>query len=262
MVRNVSTIRRALADKFAGEAFTINDTGSLAGSKTIELVGVSFRANEPAIFGEPNHDYIAREIKWYQSQSLRVDEIPGKTPKIWEAIASEEGLINSNYGYLVLSDENGNQLDKVIATLSKNPSSRQAVMIYTRPFIHDQATKNGMSDFICTNTVQYLIRGDKLDVVVQMRSNDAWAGYRNDYAWQKYMQTIVIGRYLSATGKIVEPGDIIWQVGSLHIYEAQFYLLRHFNETGKHHILKKEFTENHRLAEGVVTNSSLNSCRG
>ena len=44
------------------------------------------------------------------------------------------------------------------------------------------------NDFICTNAVSYYIRNSKLETVVQMRSNDAWAGYRNDYAWQLHVR--------------------------------------------------------------------------
>ena len=48
----------------------------------------------------------------------------------------------------------------------------------------------GMSDFICTNAVSYMIRDDELISVVQMRSNDVVYGYKNDYAWQKWMQNV------------------------------------------------------------------------
>jgi thymidylate synthase len=179
-------------------------------------------ADEPAIFGEPNDDYIQRELEWYLSQSLRVADIPGVTPKIWESVASREGLINSNYGYLVYSAENKSQYDSALAELRNNPFSRRAIMIYTRPSIQTEYCADGMSDFICTNAVQYLQRNGALHAVVQMRSNDVVFGYRNDYAWQLY----VLQQLAADLG--VPAGNITWQVGSLHVYERHYSMIEKY----------------------------------
>jgi thymidylate synthase len=69
-----------------------------------------------------------------------------------------------------------------------------------------------------------LIRDGKLQVVVQMRSNDVVFGYRNDYAWQKTMQMALIDD-LSFHGVNVVAGDIIWNAASLHVYERHFKLI-------------------------------------
>ena len=199
---------------------------------TVEIVGATFLADEETIFGAINEDYISRELSWYLSQSLFVDEIPGGAPKIWKQIASDHGEINSNYGYLMHSTKNGDQLTKVVDCLISDPKSRRAVAVYTRPSIHDDWNRDGMADFICTNAVQYLIRDGKLHVVVQMRSNDAIFGYRNDYAWQKYMQEIIAAMLHSAKVPVTL-GRIIWNVGSLHVYERHFWLLEEFAATGQ-----------------------------
>jgi thymidylate synthase len=79
--------------------------------------------------------------------------------------------------------------------------------------------KNGRSDFMCTNSVQYLVRNDKVHAVVQMRSNDAIFGYKNDRAWQEH----VLNKVAQDTG--YAQGDIIWNAGSLHIYSRHFGLV-------------------------------------
>ena len=89
-----------------------------------------------------------------------------------------------------------------------------------------------MSDFICTNAVNYFIRNNKLSCVVQMRSNDIWAGYRNDYAWQRWVLES-LQKDLSLHYKDLEVGDIIWNAASLHMYERNFRLLNRFNKTGQ-----------------------------
>jgi thymidylate synthase len=52
-----------------------------------------------------------------------------------------------------------------------------------------------------------------------MRSNDAIFGYKNDKAWQQHVLDKM------ANQLDIESGEIIWQVGSLHIYERHFGLI-------------------------------------
>lgn len=233
MLRNnrVSDIRSAFKDlKKKGHYVT-----DKSGVKMLEIVGASFLADEDTIFGDVNWDYVNREIQWYESQSLKVEDIPGKTPAIWEQVSSKDGRINSNYGWCIYSKDNFSQYQNVLDELTDKPNSRRAVMIYTRPSMQYDYNDNGMSDFMCTNAVQYVIRDDVLHCIVQMRSNDAWAGYRNDRAWQDH----VLQQLAGDLG--VEKGNIYWQVGSLHLYQHQFYLLDHFIKTGENSISKEEY---------------------
>ena len=191
-----------------------------SGVKMLEIMNASFIAYEPTIFGTPNEDYIKREIEWYESMSLNVNDIPGGPPAIWQQVSSENGEINSNYGWCIWSDANHAQYDNVVAELQMNPESRRAVMIYTRPTMWNDYNRDGMSDFMCTNTVQYMIRHGRLHALVYMRSNDVVFGYKNDRAWQKY----VLDRLCDELG--YEPGNIYWNAASLHVYERHFDLVR------------------------------------
>jgi thymidylate synthase len=211
-------IREEIIRKFLLKDFVIDRTGA----QLVEIVGASFRATEPTIFGKPNDEYIAREIAWYESQSLYVADIPGKIPPIWTSVSSDEGKINSNYGYLIFSADNCYQYENTLATLLQHPESRRAVMIYNRPEIQHEYCEKGMNDFICTNAVSYLIRDGKLNAVVQMRSNDVVFGYANDFAWQKYVLN-KLAKDLTDGGLSTAPGVITWQAASLHLYS------RHFN---------------------------------
>lgn len=209
---------------------------------TLELTGVSFLANEPYILGEPDYDYITREVAWYDSRSTLIADIPGRVPEIWVNIADEHGEVNSNYGNLVFGLENGventNQFTCVLQELRNDINSRRAVMIYTRPTMHRDATEGGRDDFVCTNTVQYLIRDNRLQAVVQMRSNDAVFGYRNDYAWQRIVQTRLL-LALKSTYPALRMGDMVWQVGSLHIYPRHIPLLEEAIASGHWYISAK-----------------------
>ena len=215
---NVSEIREKFIRLYLDKEFVQDKTGV----KTIELVGASFIADQPTIFGEPNQEYIDREIAWYESQSQYVYDIPGETPAIWNAICSTKSKVNSNYGYLIYSERNHNQYRKVLQQLLADPNSRRAVMIYQRPTMHEDFCVDGMSDFICTNAVQYVIRDNYVHCIVQMRSNDVVFGYRNDYAWQKYVLKNLVKDLSNLGDKKYSIGDITWQVGSLHVYERHF----------------------------------------
>ena len=198
-------------------------TKDRTGCKTIEIIGASFLADKPAIFGKPNEEYIEHELMWYQEQSTNINDIYRGTrtpPKAWQMSANQHGEINSNYGHLIFSEKFYNQYEFVSKELYHNPDSRRASMIYTRPSIWLWYNENGKNDFICTNSVTYYIRNEKLHCVVQMRSNDVIFGYRNDYAWQEW----VLIDLASELGYGV--GDIHWQVQNLHVYERHFDLVK------------------------------------
>lgn len=228
----IRNIRNVFADELTNNRFVEDKTGA----RVLEIIGASFVTDDDHIFGAPNPGYIYRELEWYESQSLCVDDIPGGPPPIWKQVADSKGYINSNYGWCIWSQDNGRQYDHVVAELKKNPLSRRAVMLYTRPSMWGDYNLDGRSDFMCTNAVQYLIRDDFLHAQVQMRSNDAWAGYRNDYAWQAH----VLEKLAKEIG--VQPWPAMyWNAGSLHVYEKDFYLVDHYNKTGASHILKSEY---------------------
>lgn len=191
-----------------------------SGVKLLEIVNASFIADEPSIFGKPNHSYIEREIEWYKSMSLNVNDIPGETPAVWKQVATPDGRINSNYGWCIWSRENGEQYNNVLHELRQKPTSRRATMIYTRPSMWVDYSRDGMSDFMCTNAVQYVIRDQALHAIVQMRSNDVFYGYRNDYAWNEHVLKML------SYDLDVSPGIIYWNVGSLHVYERNFNLVK------------------------------------
>lgn len=213
---NINMIREEFKWLLANE-FYVEDK---SGVKLLEIVNASFIADEPSIFGKPNHSYIEREIEWYKSMSLNVNDIPGETPAVWKQVATPDGRINSNYGWCIWSRENGEQYNNVLHELRQKPTSRRATMIYTRPSMWVDYSRDGMSDFMCTNAVQYVIRDQALHAIVQMRSNDVFYGYRNDYAWNEYVLKIL------ASDLDVSPGLIHWNVGSLHVYERNFNLVK------------------------------------
>lgn len=205
-----------LKTKYKNQQF--DDTGN------ISIISASFIANKPYIIKEPNQDYIMRELKWYLSESLNVNDIEGKIPKIWQQISDKDGFINSNYGWTTFSKENYNQFDKVLTELSTNKHSRQGIIIFIRPTMHEDSKKNGMHDFICTYCYNFKIENDKLYMIVNMRSNDCVYGYNNDYAFADYVFNKMLNE-LQKTYNNLSKGVIFWKADNFHVYPRHFKFL-------------------------------------
>lgn len=216
-MKRVKDIRNELIEKYKNQDFVIDKTGQ----KLVEIIGATFIADEDWIIRKPNYDYVNCELKWYESQSLNVYDIPCKVPTIWKQVADKDGNINSNYGWIIWSKENFEQYKNAIRELKKHRDSRRAIMIYNRPSMHYDYNKNGKNDFVCTMYNQLFIRDNKLISHYVMRSNDAVFGYCNDYQWAKYVHRKAFEDLKNEYPEL-ELGDIIWTASSFHIYERHF----------------------------------------
>ena len=104
--RIVRDVLVRLAQLLADERFVVGESGV----KTVELLGETL-VLEPT-HGEldvgvrrTNVEYVEKELRWYLSQSLSirgyVDDV-----KIWSQVCDKDGVVNSNYGWCILSEEN------------------------------------------------------------------------------------------------------------------------------------------------------------
>lgn len=216
-MKNTNNIRDELIKRYKNKNFCLDKTGV----RTIELIGETFIADEDFIIRKPNLEYIERELEWYKSCNLNINKIPGDTPEIWKSISSIFGEINSNYGWCIWHKDNYNQYKHVLDELISNKDSRRATMIYTRPKMWEDYNKDRMSDFMCTWGAQCFIRENKLDYLIIQRSVDAVFGYNNDLAWHKYVQGVLYNDLLKNYPQLKQ-GNIIYQTGSLHVYERHF----------------------------------------
>lgn len=217
-MKTCKNIQEELILTYQDKKFVIDKTGV----KTVEILSANFIVDRDWIIRKPNYDYFQKELDWYINQSTNVHDIYGKEkdpPKAWINSADPHGNINSNYGHLISSPKYFNQYKNCLIELKKNKDSRRAVMIYTRPSIWEEYNENGKSDFICTFANQFFIRGEKLVSIYNMRSNDAVFGACNDFLWAKYVHKKI------ANELDIPIGDLIWNAGSLHVYEKHFKYL-------------------------------------
>ena len=172
--------------------------------------------------------YIEHEYDWYMSLDKSIKGHAGiENNKIWQAVASkdEKQEINSQYGYLVFSPENGvngkSQFELAKEQLLKDQHTRQAVIHYSRPTIWKDYCENGKHDYICTFNTTFEIRDSKLNMLVYMRSNAVFTGFVNDFAWQYFVYHKMKDE-LKESGLDLKDGDIYWNAASFHAYEADF----------------------------------------
>lgn len=224
-LKNVQSVRAMFISMLNNE--------ELNGDGMLEIINASFIADEASIFGKPNADYIHMELEWYKSQSLNIYDMSpedhSKIPQIWKNIADNNGNINSNYGWCIFSYDNYEQFKMCIKALERDEFSRQAIMIYTRPSIQIEKEFNNKRDFICTNTVQIYIRYidgiQMLIYIVNMRSNDAIFGYKNDKAWHDYVFDLAHQELIKLYPKLSK-GPMIWNANSLHVYPRHLQLVK------------------------------------
>ena len=134
-----------------------------------------------------SHEYAEAEWQWYLSGDpniIKLGQIYGKIPPIWERMADSKGNVNSNYGY---QWERNHQLDYVVAKLKDNPNTRHAAIS-----IYDcKEFETYRKDTPCTYAVQFTVLNNKLNMSVVMRSNDLWYGFCNDqYCFSKLQQYV------------------------------------------------------------------------
>jgi Thymidylate synthase len=116
---------------------------------------------------------------------------------------ADDGRLRGAYGPRTHS-----QLLAVEARLRRDPATRQAVVTLWRG---DELTAD-TRDTPCTTTFQFLLRNNRLEMRVTMRSNDAWLGLPYDLMMFSCLQRTLA----AALG--VEPGPYVHNVGSLHVY--------------------------------------------
>ena len=153
-------------------------------------------------------DYAEAEWQWYLSGDRDINklgEIYGKVPAIWKRMANEHDLVNSNYGWQWMRED---QLSKVINILRDEKDTRQAaISIYDGKEIYMYEY-----DTPCTYAVQFTIIDGKLCMSVYMRSNDLWYGFCNDQYQFSQLQELVA----SMLG--IEMGWYYHHAHNMHLY--------------------------------------------
>jgi thymidylate synthase len=163
-----------------------------------------------------NWKYLAGELAWYLDQDRDVDFI-GSFSNFWGTLTNpNSNEINSNYGSLVFNKE---QFGWVIDSLVADKNSRQAIMFFNQPKFQFEGNK----DFVCTMYGNFFIRDNKLNMKIQMRSNDIFYGLTFDAPFFSFLLQSVHIKLLE-TYPDLQLGDYYHFTDNLHFYERHFSL--------------------------------------
>lgn len=149
------------------------------------------------------------EWMWYLSGATEVDFMEYYLPGRYRPESDDGKSVRSGYGTRLFNFGGTNQVSNVIELLKRRKSSRRAVIqLFDRSDLEQ--------DYIsvpCTCTLQFAVRNERLHLIVNMRSNDAYIGLPHDVFAFTMLQEVV-ARCIG-----VELGTYKHCVGSLHLYD-------------------------------------------
>jgi len=149
------------------------------------------------------------ELCWYLAKTNSLDFIKYYIPE-YRHSSDDRRTVYGAYGpRLFCMRGKYDQLSKVTKILRKKKDSRQAVV----QLFDAEDLRKKHRDVPCTCTLQFMLRGNKLHIFTNMRSNDAFKGLPHDVFCFTMIQEVV-ARTLG-----VQLGTYKHAVGSLHLYD-------------------------------------------
>lgn len=156
--------------------------------------------------------YFLGELGWYLKRDTNIDFISNFS-NFWQKIATPEGYVNSNYGYIIFDD----QLEWAKKSLINDKNTRQAICFVNRPMYQYEGNK----DFVCTMYLNFWIRDNALNMKVQMRSNDVFYGLTYDAPFFAFVQQ-TMWHWLKETYPDLTLGKYYHCADNIHFYERHF----------------------------------------
>lgn len=166
------------------------------------------------------------EFLWYLAATNKLDFIQYYIPG-YNKYSDDGKTIYGAYGPRLFS-LNGNidQVQNVIETLKVSDSSRRAVIQLFRGEDLADNIERRREDLPCTCTLQFTVRNHQLNMMVMMRSNDAFLGLPHDVFAFTMLQELV------ARSLGVEVGTYKHAVGSLHLYTKDTSAIEDYLDEG------------------------------
>ena len=160
------------------------------------------------------------ELCWYLAKRNDLEFIEYYISEY--AKSADEGVIYGGYGPRLFDWRGINQFENVAKRLAVNPHSRRAVI----QLFDGQDNVGKHADVPCTCTLQFMVRGEELNLIAHMRSNDAYKGLPHDVFCFTMLQEIM-ARKLS-----LDVGTYKHMVGSLHLYDDDVRNSKRFLDEG------------------------------
>lgn len=187
--------------------------------RTTELIAAGFSISNPRarLVASPtramNEAFAIANTIWTLSASQVAEDIAIYNPR--GRMFASGGVMEGAVGARIRSTPAGDQMSLVVDTLRRFPSSRRAVMQIFSP--SDLA--HPPRDTPCTLSLQYFLRGGRLEAVTMMRSQSAALLLPYDVYVFTMLQEVI------ASELEVQLGSYHHLCGSLHFYEDEEVLV-------------------------------------
>ena len=226
----IETCKEILKNGYSSEGTNVRtrwDDGEEA--NYISIVGVTNKYDVgkefPMITLRNNTNTVKRaidEILWiWQKKSNRVEDL---NSHIWDQWAGEDGTIGKAYGYQMARKyefktkqgiQNLDQVDYVLNLLKSDPSSRR---IMTNIFNFEDLKDMNLEP--CAYGTQWLVKGGKLHLILNQRSQDMLAAN----GWNTMQYAALLCMFAQCAG--LEVGTLTHNIGDCHIYDRHVPLIK------------------------------------
>lgn len=132
----------------------------------------------------------------------------------WEPFLNKQGFFDYTY-----NERMGFQLKTIMAELSKNPNTRQAILCIWQPK-WDPDRLGGKKRVPCTIYYHFLIREGKLHIIYNQRSCDIMTHFGNDVYLAWALMKYVAGKTYNKVGYLYH------NIASLHCYKKDWDKLK------------------------------------
>ncbi|MGN0667228.1 MAG: thymidylate synthase [Huintestinicola sp.] len=159
-----------------------------------------------------------KELLWiWQKKSNNINELDAH---IWDSWADENGSIGKAYGYQLgvkhhYPEGDFDQVDRVLYDLKHNPASRR---ILTNIYNHHDLSE--MNLYPCAYSMTFNVTGDKLNAVLNQRSQDMLAANN----WNICQYAVLVHMFAQVSG--LRPGELIHVIADAHIYDRHIPIIK------------------------------------
>lgn len=192
--------------------------------QTLEVLGDSFMITDPRdrLMGDcrkMNTSFAVANFLWSIDEDSTHDAILAYN-KHGEKFLADDGKFQCAIPDRINTKEEGNLLKEVVRLLKDDPASRRAII----PFIQASDIKNEPLDFPCPSYAHFMVRNNKLDLIVGMRSQSLAGVFVYDAFMFTMMQEAVALELGVDLGKYIHISD------SLHIYDNEIEVAKSITE--------------------------------
>ena len=212
---------------------------SVVGVHNVYDVGKEF----PMITLRNNSKTVLRaidEILWiWQKKSNNIHDL---NSHIWDQWADENGTIGKAYGYQLgkkydFKTKEGikhmDQVDYVLYLLKNDPASRR---IMTNIFNHEDLKDMRLEP--CAYGTQWLVKGGKLHLILNQRSQDMLAAN----GWNTMQYAALLCMFAQVSG--LEVGTLTHNIGDCHIYDRHVPIIEKLIEADSMDVTPKLIINN------------------